>query len=64
MFPSARKVWEKNWNVAGVVERYPKSFNPGKAGTLHARTDEMWYRRNYSGGQTKFLWGLFTITDY
>ena len=64
MMPSVRNVWSKNVNVAGAFERYPKSFNPVHAGTLRTSTDEIWYRRNFSGGQTKFLWGLLTITDY
>ena len=73
MMPTARKVLSKPRNIAGVVEHYPsgehpwksfQTFNPIRAGTLHTHTDELWYRRNFSGTQTKFLWGLFTISDY
>ena len=62
--PSVRNMWSKNVNVAGAFERYPNSFNPVHAGTLRTRTEELWYRRNFSGDQTRLLWGLLTITDY
>tara|TARA_Y100000588_G_scaffold201379_1_gene214996 strand:+ start:293 stop:553 length:261 start_codon:yes stop_codon:yes gene_type:complete len=65
MMPSkVKEVWNKNLNVGGIIERYPQSFNPVHAGTLHSKTDELWYRRNFSGNQTRLLWGLFTLTDY
>ena len=70
------KIRSKPINLAGVIENYPrgtraahpwkpfKTFNPVPAGTLHTKTEEFWYRRNFSGTQTKVLWGLFTLTDY
>ncbi len=73
VLPKVKKVWGKPFNVAGAIERYPASdrpwkplqtFNPIPAGTLHTSTEEIWFRRNFSGSQTKLLWGLFTITDY
>ena len=73
VMPTARKILGKPLNVAGIVERYPsgehpwkpfQTFNPVPAGTLQTRTDELWYRRNFSGTETKVLWGLFTLTDY
>ena len=73
VMPKMKKVWNRPFNFAGAVERYPASdhpwksfetFNPVPAGTLHTGTDEIWYRRNFSGSETKLLWGLFTITDY
>ena len=73
LMPTARKILSKPLNAAGIVEHYPSGEHPWKsfqtfnhvpAGTLQTRTDEIWYRRNFSGSQTKVLWGLFTLTDY
>ena len=73
VMPKVKKVWGSPFNFAGVIERHPASdhpwrpietFNPVPAGTLRTGTDEIWYRRNFSGSETKVLWGLFTVTDY
>ena len=42
----------------------PIHFLQLKQGTLRLRSEEVWYRRDFSGNKTTFLWGLFTFTDY
>ena len=37
---------------------------PTDAGTIKLQSEEMWYRKDFSGNKTTFLWGLFTFTDY
>ncbi len=64
MFPQAKKYLSKNVNVAGVFTHSPDSFAPIETGTLRLQSDELWYRRDFSGNKTTFLWGLFTFTDY
>ena len=64
MFPQAKKYLSKNVNVAGAFTHTPDSFAPIETGTLRLQSDELWYRRDFSGNKTTFLWGLFTFTDY
>jgi|TARA_B100001094_G_C18184334_1_gene802810 hypothetical protein len=64
MFPQAKKYLSKNINVAGAFTHSPDSFAPVETGTLRLQSDELWYRRDFSGNKTTFLWGLFTFTDY
>ena len=64
MFPQAKKYLSKNVNVAGAFTHSPKSFAPVEVGTLRLQSDELWYRRDFSGNKTTFMWGLFTFTDY
>ncbi len=64
MFPKAKKFFSKNVNLAGAMTHSPNSFGPTQAGTIRLRSEELWYRRNFSGDKTTFLWGLFTYTDY
>ena len=64
MFPKAKKYLSKNINVAGAFTHSPNSFAPVEAGTLHVQSDELWYRRDFSGKRTTFMWGLVTFTDY
>jgi hypothetical protein len=42
----------------------PNSFAPIEPGTIRLQSEELWYRRDFSGNKTTFLWGLFTFTDY
>jgi hypothetical protein len=63
-FPQAKKYLSKNVNVAGAFTHTPDSFAPIETGTLRLQSDELWYRRDFSGNKTTFLWGLFTFTDY
>ena len=64
IFPSAQKYLSKNINVAGALTHSPNSFAPVETGTVRLRSEELWYRRDFSGNKTSFLWGLFTFTDY
>ena len=64
IFPSAQKYLSKNINVAGAVTHSPNSFAPIETGTIRLQSEELWYRRDFSGNKTSFLWGLFTFTDY
>ena len=64
IFPSIKKYVSSDINVAGAVTHTPNSFSPVEAGTLRLRSEEIWYRRDFSGNKTTFLWGLFTFTDY
>ena len=64
MFPQAKKYLSKNVNIAGAFTHSPNSFAPIEAGTLHLQSDELLYRKNFSGNKTTFLWGLVTFTDY
>ena len=64
VFPSAQKYLSKNINVAGAVTHSPNSFAPIETGTIRLQSEELWYRRDFSGNKTTFLWGLFTFTDY
>jgi len=64
MFPQAKKYLSKDINVAGVFTHSPDSFAPIEAGTLRLRSDELLYRKNFSGNKSTLLWGLITFTDY
>jgi len=64
MFPKAKKYFSKNINVAGAVTHLPNSWAPVEQSTLRLRSDELWYRRDFSGNKTTLMWGLFTFTDY
>ena len=64
IFPGAQKYLSKNVNVAGALTHSPDSFAPIETGTMHLRSEELWYRKDFSGNKTTFLWGLFTFTDY
>lgn len=64
IFPSAQKYLSKNINVAGVLTHSPNSFAPIETGTVRLSSEELWYRRDFSGNKSTFLWGLFTFTDY
>ena len=64
VFPSTQKYLSKNINVAGAVTHSPNSFAPIETGTIRLQSEELWYRRDFSGNKTTFLWGLFTFTDY
>ena len=64
MFPKAKKYFSKNINVAGAFTHSPNSFAPIEKSTLRLQSDELWYRRDFSGNKTTLMWGLFTFTDY
>ena len=64
MFPKAMKYFSKNINVAGAFTHSPNSFAPIEKSTLRLQSDELWYRRDFSGNKTTLMWGLFTFTDY
>ena len=64
MFPKAKKYFSKNINVAGAFTHSPNSFAPIEKSTIRLQSDELWYRRDFSGNKTTLMWGLFTFTDY
>ena len=64
IFPGTQKYFSKNINVAGAITHSPNSFAPIETGTIRLQSEELWYRRDFSGNKTTFLWGLFTFTDY
>ena len=64
MFPKAKKYFSKNINVAGAFTHSPSSFAPIEKSTIRLQSDELWYRRDFSGNKTTLMWGLFTFTDY
>ena len=64
IFPGFNKYISSDINVAGALTHSPNSFSPVEAGTIRLQSEEVWYRRDFSGNKTTFLWGLFTFTDY
>tara|TARA_B110000003_G_scaffold193567_1_gene192263 strand:- start:269 stop:547 length:279 start_codon:yes stop_codon:yes gene_type:complete len=64
IFPGFKKYISSDINVAGALTHSPNSFSPVEAGTIRLQSEEVWYRRDFSGNKTTFLWGLFTFTDY
>ena len=64
VFPGFKKYVSSDINIAGAVTHTPNSFAPVDAGTIRLQSEEVWYRRDFSGHKTTFLWGLFTFTDY
>jgi hypothetical protein len=64
VFPGFKKYISSDINIAGAVKHSPNSFSPIEPGTIRLQSEELWYRRDFSGNKTTFLWGLFTFTDY
>ena len=64
LFPGVKKYISSDINVAGVITHSPNSFSPVEAGTIQLKSEELWYRKDFSGNKTTFLWGLFSFTDY
>ena len=64
LFPGFKKYISSDINVAGALTHSPNSFSPTDAGTIKLQSEELWYRKDFSGNKTTFLWGLFTFTDY
>jgi hypothetical protein len=64
LFPGFKKYISSDINVAGALTHSPNSFSPTDAGTIKLQSEEIWYRKDFSGNKTTFLWGLFTFTDY
>ena len=64
LFPGFKKYISSDINIAGAVTHSPNSFAPVEPGTMRLQSEELWYRRDFSGNKTTFLWGLFTFTDY
>jgi len=64
LFPGFKKYISSDINVAGALTHSPNSFAPTDAGTIRLQSEEVWYRKDFSGNKTTFLWGLFTFTDY
>jgi hypothetical protein len=64
IFPGFKKYISSDINIAGALTHSPNSFAPIEPGTIRLQSEELWYRRDFSGNKTTFLWGLFTFTDY
>jgi hypothetical protein len=64
LFPGFKKYISSDVNVAGLITHSPNSFARTEAGTIQLQSEELWYRKDFSGNKTTFLWGLFTFTDY
>ena len=64
LFPGFKKYISSYINVAGALTHSPNSFSPTEAGTIQLQSQELWYRKDFSGNKTTFLWVLFTFTDY
>ena len=64
IFPGFKKYVSSDINIAGAVTHSPNSFAPIEPGTIRLQSEELWYRRDFSGNKTTFLRGLFTFTDY
>ena len=62
--PNPKKYFSKDFNAAGALTNSKKSFAPIGTGTIRLRSDEIWYRKDFSGDKTTALWGLITYTDY
>ena len=61
--PNPKKYFSKDFNAAGALP-LQKIFAPIETGTIRLRSDEIWYRKDFSGDKTTALWGLITYTDY
>ena len=64
LFPGFQKYISSDINIAGALTHSPNSFAPTDAGTIRLKSEDVCYRKDFSGNKTTFLWGLFTFTDY
>ena len=64
LVPGFQKYISSDINIAGALTHSPNSFAPTDAGTIRLKSEDVWYRKDFSGNKTTFLWGLFTFTDY
>ncbi len=48
----------------GLVEAHPRAYTPPPPATFHVSVKETGVNQRLSGTQTKFLFGLFTLTGY
>ena len=64
LFPGFQKYISSDINIAGAFTHSPNSFAPTDAGTIRLKSEDVWYRKDFSGNKTTLLWGLFTFTDY
>ena len=51
-------------NLLGVVSYKEESYAATSPATVAIHTDELYTRKNFSGDQRTFLWGLITLKDY
>lgn len=61
---SSDKYAAKDFNMLGIVRVTPESYERINNATFALHTDEVVARRNVSGDNVQFLWGLVTIADY
>ena len=54
----------KETNVLGIITYKPGSYAHTGPNTFAINTDELYTRREFSGDQVSFFWGLVTIKDY
>lgn len=51
-------------NVLGIIKNQPESYAHTNSNTFAIHTDELYPRKEFSGNQTSFFWGLVTLKDY
>ena len=51
-------------NVFGLYKNVHESYEAVPPTGFVIHTDELYTRKNFSGDQTSYLWGLVTIEDY
>ena len=50
-------------NVLGIIKNQPESYAHTNSNTFAIHTDELYPRKEFSGNQTSFFWGLVTLKD-
>ena len=61
---SNSSIGPKETNLLGIVKVQSDSYSASGPGTFSLSTDELFNRKNYSGGKATLLWGLITLKDY
>ena len=54
----------KETNILGIITYTPGSYAHTGPNTFAINTDELYTRREFSGDQVSFFWGLVTLKDY
>ena len=54
----------KEANLLGIAKINKAHYQPSGPATFSLSTDELYTRKNFSGDQVSFLWGLITLKDY
>ena len=61
---SPSKYFSKKVNLGGAITHEPTSYTPVETGTFRFSSEDIANQRDFRGGKTTLLWGLFTYTDY